>query len=347
MTDAAMPQTGASPIASVIVTNYNYAQHVGAAIDSALAQQGGAVEVIVVDDGSTDESVEVIERYGNQVRLIEQPNGGQGSAFNTGFAASSAEIVIFLDADDVLAPDLVDRLSVAFADTSIARVQFRLSVIDFDGAPTGQLMPPADVELASGDVGAQLTTFPDDITWQPTSGNAFRRSVLDQILPMPTADYRICADYYLSNLTPVHGSVAVLDGVGGSYRVHDANGHFTTAWTLDAIRANIVRTSITHRHLITECRHAGLSGLPDDPDAVRSVTALAHRIVSLRLDPDEHPITTDRPIPLAWSGVRASFGRFDAPVTRRLTYAGWFVLAALAPRALVRRVATPFISVAA
>ena len=65
--------------------------------------------MIVVDDGSTDDSRRVIESYGDRVTAIFQENGGQAAAFNTGFAASSGEIVIFLDADDLLAPDAVRR----------------------------------------------------------------------------------------------------------------------------------------------------------------------------------------------------------------------------------------------
>lgn len=338
--------TSQVPRASIIVTNYNYARHVGAAIDSALAQRGDGVEVIVVDDGSTDDSLDVIGAFGDRIRSIAQHNDGQGSAFNTGFAATSGEIVVFLDADDLLEPDLVDRLTTAFDDPSIVRVQFRLNIVDDAGVTSGDFVPPLDVALAVGDVRRQLTTFPDDITWQPTSGNAFRRRVLTSILPMPTADYRICADYYLSNLTPVHGSVAVLADPGGSYRVHGTNAHFTTEWTLDAIRSNIVRTSITHRHLIDECRTVGLTGLPDDPDAVRSVTALAHRMVSLRLAPTAHPIGDDTRLGLAASGIRAAFGRFDAQLPRRVMYAAWFAAAAAAPSRFVRRIARPFINVA-
>ena len=208
----------------------------------------------------------------------------------------------------------------------------------------GGSVPDAGTELARGDVRRQLVAFPDDISWQPTSGNAFRRTVLDAILPMPTDDYRICADYYLSNLSPVHGSIGVLDTVGGSYRIHQANGHYASAWTLDAIRANIVRTSITHRHLIDHGSRHGLD-VPDDPDGFASVTALAHRMVSLRLGPDGHPMPHDTRRSLAMAGVRAGFGRFDRPLSTRARYASWFVVAAVSPRRAMRRVAAPFITV--
>ncbi len=89
-------------LVSIIINNYNYARYLATAIDSALAQTWHPLEVIVVDDGSTDDSWAVIERYGERVHAIRQANGGQGAAYNAGFAASRGEWVIFLDSDDVL-----------------------------------------------------------------------------------------------------------------------------------------------------------------------------------------------------------------------------------------------------
>src|SRR6185436_17643644 len=79
---------------SVLINNFNYAEFVGAAIQSAVAQ-GPGVEVIVVDDGSTDDSREAIEAHSDRVTAIFQENAGQAAAFNTGFAASRGEIVVF------------------------------------------------------------------------------------------------------------------------------------------------------------------------------------------------------------------------------------------------------------
>ena len=97
------------PLISIVVINYNYARFLRAAVDSALAQTFPNIEVIAVDDGSTDESRDVIESYGNRISSVFKPNGGQGSAFNAGFAASRGEVVIFLDADDALHADCGSR----------------------------------------------------------------------------------------------------------------------------------------------------------------------------------------------------------------------------------------------
>src|SRR4051794_40007232 len=108
--------------ASVIITNYNYGRWLGEAIDSALAQADAEVEVIVVDDGSTDDSPDVIASYDGHVHAVFQANAGQAAAINAGFAASRGDPVLFLDADDVLLPHAVARARSALADGATAQV---------------------------------------------------------------------------------------------------------------------------------------------------------------------------------------------------------------------------------
>src|SRR4051812_2571992 len=87
---------------SIIVSSFNYGRYLPQAIESALAQTHKC-EVIVVDDGSTDDSREIIRGYGDRLRAILKDNGGQASALNAGFAASTGDAIIFLDSDDMLA----------------------------------------------------------------------------------------------------------------------------------------------------------------------------------------------------------------------------------------------------
>ena len=83
---------------SIVIRNWNYGRFLSDAIDSALAQTHAATEVVVVDDGSTDDSREILALYGNQVRaVLKEQNGGEGSAVNAGFAAATGDIVLFLD----------------------------------------------------------------------------------------------------------------------------------------------------------------------------------------------------------------------------------------------------------
>jgi glycosyltransferase involved in cell wall biosynthesis len=94
-------------LATVLITSYNYAAFLPEAIDSALGQTHPEVEVVVVDDGSTDDSRETIARYGDRIVPVLQENAGQASATNAGFAASRGDIVCLLDADDFFAPEKV------------------------------------------------------------------------------------------------------------------------------------------------------------------------------------------------------------------------------------------------
>ena len=104
-----------SGVVSIVVVNYNYGRFLDEAIESALAQTHDRVEVIVVDDGSTDESRALIDRYGDRVVAVLKENGGQASALNAGFEDVSGDVVIFLDADDVLEAQTAARAATAFA----------------------------------------------------------------------------------------------------------------------------------------------------------------------------------------------------------------------------------------
>lgn len=326
---------------SIVVNNHNYAPFVADAIDSALEQQNA--EVVVVDDGSTDESRSIIERYGDRITALFTPNNGQGAAFNRGFAASHGDVVMFLDADDVLWAGTGARVLAALATApSVVRVQFPLEVMDRAGRRTGAIVPPRPKVLFAGDARPRLLSCPDDIVWQPTTGNAFRRTALAAILPMPEEPYRLCADYYLSNLVPLHGDVALLDRTGGGYRVHGANGHYSRGEQPERLRANIRRTQITHEHLIEESRRLGLAGLPADPADVRSVSSTANRLLSYRLDADRHPIPSDTRSSLVRLGVSSALTRNDVSAARRLAFMSWFLAMAVAPKRLVGAVARPF-----
>jgi glycosyltransferase involved in cell wall biosynthesis len=102
--DLSRDETAALPTVSIIIPCYNGEQHIGKAIESCLHLDYPAVEIIVVDDGSRDRSLDIIRRY-EGVRCIAQANQGQSVARNVGLAASSGEFLVFLDHDDELIPE--------------------------------------------------------------------------------------------------------------------------------------------------------------------------------------------------------------------------------------------------
>ena len=89
-----------NPLVSVIIGNYNYGDFLADAIESVFKQTYIHFELIVVDDGSTDKSREIIKSYGERIIPIYQSNKGQGEAFNAGIRSAKGEIICFLDADD-------------------------------------------------------------------------------------------------------------------------------------------------------------------------------------------------------------------------------------------------------
>lgn len=103
------------PTVSVIIPGYNYGRFLGEAIDSVLAQTQPAFEIIVVDDGSTDETPEVARRYGDRIRYHRRENGGVSRARNTGVQEARGEFIAFLDADDRWLPDKLARQTAVFA----------------------------------------------------------------------------------------------------------------------------------------------------------------------------------------------------------------------------------------
>jgi len=209
-------------LASVVIDNYNYGRYLGAAIESALDQTYDPVEVIVVDDGSTDESRAVIERYADRVKPILKQNGGQGSAVNAGFAASRGEVVCFLDADDMLEPGAAERAVAALAAPGAAKAQWPLRIVDAAGHDTGRVRP--DGPLAEGALGDLIASDgPDSYCAPPMSGSAYARWALEAILPMEERHYRRFADGYLSALAAVDGSVVAVEDPQGRYRVHGGN----------------------------------------------------------------------------------------------------------------------------
>jgi glycosyltransferase involved in cell wall biosynthesis len=133
--------SNSEPVISVLIACHNAASYVGAAVESVLAQTWPWLEVVVVDDGSTDCSVAAVASFeGRGVRVIQQANAGAAAARNRALAASSAPFVLFLDADDLISPDHLASLhaAIAGAPRSIAMSQWDR----FSLSPDEAVFPP-------------------------------------------------------------------------------------------------------------------------------------------------------------------------------------------------------------
>lgn len=217
-----------NPLVSILINNYNYGHFLGDAIDSALHQTYPYIEVIVVDDGSTDNSKEIIAAYGDKIIPILKENGGQASAFNVGFEASRGEIILLLDSDDIFNPEKVKEVVEVFESNSELGWCFHPQTLihadknvifteNYDQSLSGEydIRP----QIKRGKLHKYLPPF----GLPATSGICFHRSLLQKILPMPEADTIVLSDSYIKYLSLALAKGFVIAKPLSSQRLHENN----------------------------------------------------------------------------------------------------------------------------
>jgi glycosyltransferase involved in cell wall biosynthesis len=200
---------------SIVINNYNYAEFVQISVESALRQNYEQIEIIVVDDGSQDDSLQVLRTFGPPVTIVTKSNGGQGSAYNLGFERSSGDIVMFLDADDWLYPSAVSLIVDTWRQ-GVAKVQFPLTLVDRRGVSLNRQVPRLISDEGALDLLRQFGAYYSP----PGSGNAYSADFLRKILPMNEAQWRIAADTVPISLAPAYGDVVSIPQALGAYRLH-------------------------------------------------------------------------------------------------------------------------------
>ncbi|MGD1901413.1 MAG: glycosyltransferase [Geitlerinemataceae cyanobacterium] len=193
-------------LVSILIDNYNYEKYLGEAIASALdcrdcdidCNIDYDIEVIVVDDGSTDGSRQEIERFGDRITAVFQANGGQAAAINTGIAAAKGELVCLLDADDYFYPEKVARVVEQFeADRELGWVFHELNEVDRHGQGFERPHRGAIERRTQLDLRRSLRNGDPVTQWLPaTTGLCFRRELLAEIGEIPEA-FRVSADSFL------------------------------------------------------------------------------------------------------------------------------------------------------
>lgn len=208
----------ADPLVSVIIPNYNYASYVGEAIDSVLAQEYPNIEIIVVDDGSSDDSRAVIESYGERAKGIFQQNQGVSATRNNGVASCNGEFIAFLDADDAWMPTKLSRQMERFADANVGLVHVGVATIDGSGAVVGENLAGMEGCVAN-----------DLLLLRPVilgggSGVVIRRRIFDDIGGFDTR-LSTSADWELYYRIAARCEVAFVAEALVRYRFHGSNMH--------------------------------------------------------------------------------------------------------------------------
>jgi len=323
----------ASPRISILINNFNYAQFLGNCIDSALAQTYPGVEVIVVDDCSTDNSRDVLAKYAGQIRtVVHARNAGQGAAINSGFRVSSGEIIMLLDADDLLYRNAAAGV-VRWWVPGCSKMQYRLDLMDASGAKV-DVYPPPEIRFDSTDVIPRLLNKGRYET-TVTSGSSFSRAALQSVLPIPEEEFRISADGYLAVVTPFYGAVISIESPLGVYRQHGFN-----AWSANTLpqlgshlRRSLLHDERKYKALSERAQQHGLTAMANP--GLRDHQHIETRLASLRLEPNMHPYPRDSRVRLALQGVAASCSA-RTTAARRTVLAGWFLAVGLSPTALAR-----------
>ena len=229
---------------AVLINNYNNGPWLRACVDSALAQSRPPDEVVVYDDGSTDDSVEILRSYGDRIRLIEGVHqhsrhgfASQFAAVCAAFAASTADHLYLLDGDDLFLPGKILRYEAAWSGRpELVLVQAPMLRIDPKGAPLREEREPRK-QIADPLAATYAAQDPDFHYW--TSALAFRRDPLARLLelcePITPA---LALDSALAGVAPLLGPVATLEPALTAWRRHPRSQSLNqTAGRLANLRA--------------------------------------------------------------------------------------------------------------
>lgn len=252
------------PLVSIIINNYNYERFLKKAIDSALNQSYSPIEVIVVDDGSTDKSREIISSYGSQIIPVLKSNGGQSSSLNAGFKVSRGEIICFLDSDDLFHDNKVEKIvnllhrekllnipvifnnSFKAIDSQGCLLEKEVDIANDIFRATGSKLIYPEVkqffklcktssffnsEINKVCTSEQAYQFASRYRFipfigMPTSSISVTRVMAEKLFPLPTIGPKIAADELIVKAASLIGSVYSINLFLTQYRLHENNGWY-------------------------------------------------------------------------------------------------------------------------
>jgi len=255
---------------AVVIPLYNHAAYIGDAIRSVLAQTQRVDKIVIVDDGSTDDSVEIVRAFAeSRIELYRQPNAGAHVALNRGIEnAAGCDYVAILNSDDVFARERISKC-VAFLDETpaIDVVATRLKLIDSTGSGMASSDPAAKWFAAAWSIRASQLDLVEQLgvaNFVGSTSNLIGRRTY--FLKHPFRRYRYAHDYFFLLDCALHDRLALLDDELLSYRVHSAN-------TISAPPEKLVRELLEMNMDLLTALAPELAGSPN----LRRALAAYHR----------------------------------------------------------------------
>jgi glycosyltransferase involved in cell wall biosynthesis len=337
-------QEGPALKLSVIIANYNHRNFVGAAIESALAVDWPHQEVIVVDDASTDDSRDVIDGFRGRVTAYFRPKSFQLGAHIFGFEKSTGDVIIFLDADDLLEPNVMREVAKVWR-PGVSQVQYRMNLIDAAGTQFGTAIPqfprkedPAKLRRIYWRTMARTTP--------PGSGSAYSREFVRTVFAMaPILNAHItrgtrpiepgeeawlrASDAPLHTLSPILGDVVTIRKPLARYRIHSATTALSTELDPVKLRNRLRQDALMARLFATALQKTELPAIRDPLN--RNFSHLQYRFGSLLIEPTAHPFPRDTVIGLACRLVYAAITFPQMPLRDRTLLLVWVIACALTP----------------
>lgn len=244
-----------APTFTILCATYNQADYLAEMVDSVTRQTCDDYELVIVDDGSTDDTAQVLQRILGtlppdlleRVVVARTRNGGQTAAFEHGFGVSRGAYVCLLDSDDRFAPDKLAALAQAVREhPEVGMLMHPLRVIGPSGAPTG-VVRPQGANLSNGDLRAQMRRVARHSA-PGASGLVFRRDVLAQMFPAPTKSFNFAADAYLSFGASSLAPVLALHEPLADYRMQPGGQYFKRMLSAEGLRRQVAFQEVVADH---------------------------------------------------------------------------------------------------
>jgi glycosyltransferase involved in cell wall biosynthesis len=259
-----------TPLVTVVIPSFNHGRYIDEAVGSALASEIDGLEVVIVDDGSTDETGERLRAMATdpQVRVYEQENQGAHAALNRALSLATGEFIFILDSDDAFVPQRVPRLVEALrSDRSAAIAASWIQIVDADGKELGvkegwsnlpPWPPPSSGPYLTG-LGDPVLALLETNYISTTSNLALRREMIDRHgLRFLALRYAHDWDFILSACR--HGGIALVEEPLIRYRVHGDNTIKEGAQAgVGAMRFDIQWTVARHAYQVLKRSNTGLA----------------------------------------------------------------------------------------